>query len=129
MTTNLAEPKGWNHLAIVSMVLGLISFLLSIFSSWEWLIEINYLNDNFSELGNGRLWEEIPQVHLSVCCGGLIVGITACVIGIISLVRMRKQKMSGRGLAVMGIIFGCLGFIISPLLFVLSFLLEMLITG
>jgi hypothetical protein len=92
-------------------------------------MEIGYLFNNWFELGNGRLWEQIPQVHLSIIFGGFIIGIVAIVTGIISLNQIKKGNMLGKRSAIVGIILGTLGIISIPLLFVFSFMLLMMITG
>jgi hypothetical protein len=125
VTTDVHVPKAWNRLAIASPVLGLLSLL----SSWERLLAISYQSHNFGELAGGRLWDQVPQVHFSVFCGGLLLGIGAIVIGIVSLVQVRNEKMRGTGSAIAGIILGSVAVGAIQLLLAVQIVIQLWITG
>jgi len=55
---------------------------------------------------------------------GVILGILAIIFGFISMNNIRKEKLGGKGFAIIGIIFGILGILFTILLY--SFLFYML---
>src|SRR4030042_2651887 len=107
MITNEPAIRTKNKLAIVCLIIGLLSVLLClVFFSWFF----------GSYVGNNEL---VDIISLFSFPGGIIIGIVAVIIGIISLIQIKKKDMFGIGAVRGGIILGCLGIILNPLIFII----------
>ena len=138
MTTNLPVTKARKGLAtsIAGLVLGLLALFSSIYMCLETKMALDYTGNYFSSLRSGYGWESIPQIDWHIIRGGFFIGIAAIVIGIVSRVLIRTEKVRGNGassvgmkLAIAGIILGSLGIIFIVLAFVLYYINLIFIAG
>jgi hypothetical protein len=131
MTRRLPFPITRNyHLAIGSFASGLLSVLISLFSSFELLMSLIFQLRHFLELANGRSWDLVPKIHIPIFLGIFILGIIAIVTGIISLVKIKKGIITNsKGLAIAGIILGPIGALPILALLVFNFIVMMMIIG
>jgi hypothetical protein len=112
MTTHLPVLRARNRLAIVSLVMGLLSFSLPVFFYLWGVLPLQFLSYEFR---NALYWLSSG--------GGIMIGIAAVVVGIIALKQIRTRNMPGKCSAITGIVMGSIGIISVPLIIVITVIL------
>jgi hypothetical protein len=110
MTTHLPVLRARNRLAIVSLVMGLLSFSLPVFFYLWGVLPLQFLSYEFR---NALYWLSSG--------GGIMIGIAAVVVGIIALKQIRTRNMPGKCSAITGIV--SIGIISVPLIIVITVIL------
>ena len=108
-----SSPSIW--MAITALVLSILT-LLALFSTAGDMDTLNALSELESAFGSHSLKKKLAEEAINSALGGLILGLPAGVLGIVSLV----QKRGGRGMAIASLIIGGLNLLLILGLFGLS---------
>ena len=102
-------------MAITALVLSILT-LLALFSTAGDMDTLNALSELESAFGSHTLKKKLAEEAINSALGGLILGLPAGVLGIVSLV----QKRGRRGMAIASLIIGGLNLLLILGLFGLS---------
>ena len=120
--SNFEETVSSNINVYMSLFISILELFLSVYILTKYRnIKIKEKKVSFKNKEEGNHGLAIASLVLGIISFipliGLLLGLLAIIFGIISLVQIKKRKLSGKGLAITGIVLGVLGMLFTVFIY------------